>query len=97
MSEAENVIIKQLQAKAFQKEINVLESSANHNSLIKGDNGKGTKVIDKTSSLYKLDPFIDKNDIMMVGERLKLSNLTDESKHAVILPKTSHITQLIIC
>ncbi|XP_063878734.1 uncharacterized protein LOC135110395 [Scylla paramamosain] len=97
VSEAENVIIKQLQAKAFQKEINVLKSSANHNSLIKGDNGKGTKVIDKTSSLYNLDPFIDKNGIMRVGGRLRFSNLTDESKHPVILPKTSHITQLIIC
>ncbi len=48
VSEAENVIIKQLQSKAFQKEINVLESFANHNSLIKGDNGKGPKVIDNT-------------------------------------------------
>ena len=59
VEEAEREIIKQLQREAFQTEINVLKSTAKQNSLIKESNGKRTKVIDRTSSVYKLDPFID--------------------------------------
>ena len=97
VEEAEKEIIKQLQAKAFQNEMNVLKSTADCNSLVKGDNGKRERVIDKASLLYKLDPFIDEDGVMRVGGRLKLANLEFASRHPVILPKASHITNLIIC
>ena len=97
IEEAEREIIKQLQVKAFQAEINVLKSTAKYKSLVKGNNGKRRKVIDKISSLYKLDPFIDEYGILRVGGRFRLANLDSASKHPVILPKVSHITDLIIC
>ena len=91
IAEAEIIIIQQLQAKAFPDEINALNSATNNSDK------RTHKVIPKTSSIYKLDPFIDKEGTLRVGGRLKLSHLDDNAKHPVILPKDSHITNLIIC
>ena len=48
------------------------------------------------SALYRLDPFMDFNDIMRVGGRLRYASWSYELKHPVIIPKSSHITELII-
>lgn len=50
----------------------------------------------KSSSLYSLAPFIDGEGILRVGGRLQHSNLPFNQKHPVILPKGSHVTNLII-
>ena len=52
--------------------------------------------ISPVSSLNKLNPFVDMYGVTRVGERLKKSNLTDSAKHPAILPRYSHITNLII-
>ncbi len=53
--------------------------------------------IKKSSSLFRLDPYIDENDLLRVGGRLtKLYELTHDFKHPVIIPKRSHVTTLII-
>ena len=50
----------------------------------------------KGSKLFKLDPFIDENGVLRVGGRLKLSSMPFEVKHPAILPKSGHISELII-
>ena len=50
----------------------------------------------KCSSLYRLDPYLDANDILCVGGRLRRANMPEFSKHPVILPRWSHITDLIL-
>ncbi|XP_078494100.1 uncharacterized protein LOC113475732 [Ciona intestinalis] len=49
-----------------------------------------------TSSLYRIDPFVDNDGVLRVGGRLRLSNLKDVEKHPAILPRKGHITELII-
>ncbi|KAL9964793.1 hypothetical protein ACROYT_G028478 [Oculina patagonica] len=53
-------------------------------------------VLKKTSSLTRLDPFVHE-ELLRVGGRLSRANdLSEETKHPVILPRKSHVTNLII-
>ena len=68
----------------------------NEDSVFSKDKRRG-KIVDMTSSLYKLDPFIDRDGIMRVGGRLRVAHVQDALKHPAIPPKQSHITDLTIC
>lgn len=43
----------------------------------------------KDKELAPLDPFVDDHGLLRVGGRLRNSNLVDEEKHPVIIPKSS--------
>ncbi len=47
------------------------------------------------SSLYKLDPIMD-DGVLRVGERLNKSEMPEETKRPIILPKDLHISTLIL-
>lgn len=49
-----------------------------------------------SSSLYKLDPFLDVDGILRVGGRLRRASLKGDVKFPIILPRNSHVTKLII-
>ena len=53
-------------------------------------------LLKKTSSLNALDPYLDAIGMLRVGGRITKANLADSLKNPVILPKTGHITELII-
>ena len=46
--------------------------------------------------LGSLNPVEDKNGIIRVGGRLGKSSLPKETAHPVILPRTSHVTELVV-
>ena len=50
----------------------------------------------KASSLYKLDPFVDKNGLLRTGGRIRPADVPLEVKHPLILPKKSRISDLIV-
>ncbi|XP_063592525.1 uncharacterized protein LOC134769716 [Penaeus indicus] len=75
LEKAEKVIIKELQSKYYADEKRVLQTK---------------KVLNKRSSLYKLDPFMDIDGIMKVRGRLSQANLNEASRHPVILPGRCH-------
>ena len=50
----------------------------------------------KTSSLHCLDPFLDKDDVLRVGGRIKRGSFMEEIKFPVIIPRKGHVTYLII-
>ena len=78
---AEEHIIKEVQSLHFHDEINSL---------------KNDKQLNKTSALLKLDPFVDKDGILRVGGRAKLSlALSYEERHPVILPHHDSTSTLI--
>lgn len=89
---AEVEIIKAVQREAFKEEINLLCSAD-----AEGSQGRNTsRVMKKSSTLCKLDPFLDKSGVLRVGGRLKHADLTTAERHPVILPKKGHVTGLII-
>ena len=47
-------------------------------------------------SLRQLDPYTDVHGIIRVGGRLKFSSLPDEYTRPAILPKSGHVTELIL-
>ena len=53
------------------------------------------KAISKNSPLFTMDPYIDSDGLIRVRGRLEKSQISFESKHPIILPK-SHLSKLII-
>lgn len=56
---------------------------------------KSTNETGKKSSLYHLDPLLD-NGLLRVGDRLSNTDIPDESKHQLVLPRKGHVTSLVI-
>ena len=79
------VTFRMIQRKSFLEEIKALSSST-HNS-----NG-----LNQSSSLFKLDLFLDSNGAVQVGGRLSRSKLISNEAHSVVLPKTSNITEAVV-
>ena len=89
---AEKIIIKAVQESAFPEEKELLikahkpkEEASNRNLHLK-----------RKSHLYRLDPYIDEDGIMRVGGRIKRANLPQNLLHPIIMPRSSHITTLVI-
>ena len=81
MEKAQKIIFKMLQQHSFSHEISSLKSNT---------------VIHKSTSLFKLDPFLDTDGVLRVGGRLKRSRFDINEAHPVILPKTDLITKAIV-
>ncbi|XP_071582573.1 uncharacterized protein, partial [Temnothorax nylanderi] len=73
--------VKSIQNASFSSEIKVLQ--------------KGQS-LPKSNSLAILTPYLDSDGLLRVGGRLQHSQLPDNSKHPLILPKTSAFTTLVI-
>ncbi|XP_065140714.1 uncharacterized protein [Paramisgurnus dabryanus] len=77
---AECFIIKLLQRHVFETEFNALSKGSQLSSY---------------NQLYYLDPFLDSDCVLKVGERLSNSSLS-LLKHLTIIPKDHYITEIII-
>ena len=94
--ESKIVILKSLQASCFADEIKVLKEEAEV-SRDKTSTKRKRLRLKRSSGLYRLDPFFDQNGLVRVGGRLgKMEEFAEEVKHLWILPRKSHITELII-
>ncbi|XP_033633153.1 uncharacterized protein LOC117294746 [Asterias rubens] len=60
-----------------------------------GDGNTLSKGVKKTSPIYKMDPIL-KDGLLRVGGRLSRALLSDNAKHAIILPKAGHVSTLIL-
>ncbi|XP_045499398.1 uncharacterized protein LOC123697024 [Colias croceus] len=70
-----------VQGIAFEEEIKVLENK---------------KDIPKRSPLRTLCPILDRNGILRVGGRIDKAHANHNTKHPIIMPAKSHLTQLLI-
>ncbi|XP_068209228.1 uncharacterized protein [Palaemon carinicauda] len=84
---AGKAVIRYIQKKTFSKEVTLLQKT-------EGSRGRG---LWSSSSIYKLDHFIDPKDrLLRVNGRLSKAEISAGEKHPMILPKKSHFTTLII-
>ena len=81
LQKAEIAIIRMVQETHFKKDIDKLERNV---------------TVGTESALHRLDPVIDDNGLIRVGGRLRQSVDSYEITHPVILPRKSHVTQLLI-
>ncbi|XP_072380598.1 uncharacterized protein [Diabrotica undecimpunctata] len=80
LQNAEMKIIKLLQNSSFSSEIADL---------------KGNKII-SNKSLLQFAPFLDKNEMLRVGGRLRYSEVTFDQKYPLLLPSKNHVVRLIL-
>ena len=96
---AEMVIIKLLQSKFFAEELKVLQKlpkQAQGGYVNRIDAKYRNNGIKQSSTLYRLDPFLDVNGIIRVGGRMRRAEFDYNFKHPIILPRKHHITRLIV-
>ena len=91
-------IIKMVQNEVFPEEIQLLKSLNVQPQVINRSTAKdGNRAMKGSSSLYKLDPFLDEDGVLRVGGRIKHSSLPYEVRNPVILPRKGHVTDMILC
>ncbi|XP_068690212.1 uncharacterized protein [Montipora foliosa] len=98
MQHAEKTILRLVQDSAFPRELEVLRKIQREHCQESRDFSRARKAeIKKSSTLYQLDPVLDKNGLLRVGGRLGKSRVfPDDFKHPVILPKKSFMVNLVI-
>nr|XP_046466158.1 uncharacterized protein LOC124211294 [Neodiprion pinetum] len=74
-------IIKLVQSSSFMQEIHDLQNG---------------KPLNSKSRLLSLSPFLDEAGILRVGGRLRHADISHNQRHPILLPKSNHITNLII-
>ena len=90
-------IIKHVQRNEFPSEIKNLQDVQEKVVYGSRKSDKEKKALfKKTSSLRMLDPVLDSDGVMRVGGRIRKANLPPTVRNPVILPKSSHISSLII-
>ena len=92
---AEILIIRTAQEEAFADEISVLRRKSGNEPESRQSLRERRTVLRK-SSLFRLDPFLDKDGVLRVGGRIHRSDLGFEEKHPIILPKKRHMSELLI-
>ena len=83
-------MIKATQATAFKDKIKVLSNTREAQEF------QGRRRPRNVTSLQKLDPFLDKDGVLRVGGRIRRTDLNDETKFPIILPRDGHITRLLV-
>lgn len=81
IGEAENCLIKIIQALSFQSEKTALENNQD---------------ISKKSQILSLNPFLDSSGILRVGGRIQNSFYTFDKKHPILLPSKHVFCELLI-
>ena len=83
------MILKLAQKEAFPGELQALTQSSD------GPNNSNRSV-SKNSTLRMLDPFLDNDGLLRVGGRITRAALPKDVRHPVLLPRVSHISDLVI-
>ena len=81
MKQATTIIITSIQRECYSAEIDRLSDG---------------RLVDKASPLYKLNPLLDEDGVLVVGGRLAQANLAIREKHPTILPKQHHVSTLVV-
>ena len=90
---AETCIVLAAQEEAFQEELKILKKPDEEGR--RETEGK-TKTVKRTSKLHRLDPFVRADGAICVGGRIRRADLPLTQLHPVVLPRTGHITRLIV-
>ena len=94
---AELIILKCIQEEAFAEEVKILQSLEVRDDVTDRFLArKRNSSMKKTSSLFRLDPFLDNNGVLRVGGRIRRSCIPFDMKHPIIIPSTSHVTSLLV-
>ena len=88
MQEAERAILRAVQLECFREEMGQTPSS-------EASACAGITSLER-STLRRLNPFVGTDGLLRVGGRLRKSSLPFEIAHPAILPKSGHVTNMIV-
>ena len=91
LEKASSKIIKMLQQREFIKKLRIRKKAHKQNP---SNNDQST--VTYASPIYSFDPFLDDNDVLRLGDRLRNSSLNRNLMHPILLPRRSVITSRII-
>ena len=95
--EAEIAILRFVQSQSFSKEFDALRQVSSKDGGDQRGRAKQKKmVLKKTSSITRLDPFVHEGLLRVGGRLSRADDLPEETKHPIILPRMSRVTNLII-
>ena len=95
--EAEIAILRFVQSHSFSKEFDALRQVSSKDGGDQRGRAKQKKmVLKKTSSITRLDPFVHEGLLRVGGRLSRTDDLPEETRHPIILPRKSHVTNLII-
>ncbi|XP_055622578.1 uncharacterized protein LOC129766136 [Toxorhynchites rutilus septentrionalis] len=87
---AENYIYKTVQAEVFPEEIQILQEADR-------EPWRSKRSLPKDSALYKLSPIFDREGVLrMHGPIDACEFASNDTKHPKLLPKSHHVTELIV-
>lgn len=81
ISDSLNLIVRLVQKETLSEDIHNIK---HHNS------------VKPNSHLSSLNPFVDENDILRVGGRLKNASLNFKQKHPILLPNKHRLSELVV-
>ena len=81
LNEAEQLVYRDIQHSAFQAEIRSLQDG---------------KALPASNSLSKTSPFVDADELLRVGGRLRRISVPVDMKHPIILPRQHRATRLLL-
>ena len=84
LRKAEIEILRLVQRECFAEEIKVLSQRS------------ASVQVSKASTIHRLSPFLDENDLIRAGGRMPSSPADFAERHPIILPRKGHITRLLI-
>lgn len=97
LQEAEKTIIRCLQYEHFHEELQILcKLQVTDGDTDRDRARRGNQALRKSSSLYKLDPFVDQDGLICVGGRIRRANASLDMKHPVIILRKGQLTDLLI-
>ena len=98
MKKAEAIIVRKVQEEAFGEEVHSLRkvTDLRASETDQTTESRRAQAVKKESSLRLLDPFMDQSGVLRVGGRIRKANIPTEQKHPVILPRSGHITELVV-
>ena len=97
LQEPEKTIIRRFQYEYFHEDLQILcNLHVTGGETNTGQARRRNQALRKSSSPYKLDPFVDQDDLIRVGGRIRRANVLIDLKHPVIIPPKSHLTELLI-
>jgi hypothetical protein len=92
--QSEIVILRSLQQSHYAPEVKALQNRFGNKSRF--EDRKDARERNHQVKQTSMDPFIDLVGLLGVGGRIRRASLPHAVKHPVIIPKSGHITELII-
>ena len=95
LQNADHALIRIVQQDCFSDELKTLKA-LNNDPVDRSDLTARKGELKKSSKLCGLDPYVDADGIIRVGGRLSLSRFPRSVRHPVVLPRKSHVSDLLV-